>query len=105
MVIKGNFVFIFICLELLIKAIIYRPSVSNPVVREADAETELGMQGLYWEKDVCYLWGIKGEAAALDEESLQSGMLMWHLWMERGQEGLSRESSDYDPMKLWQRLS
>ena len=55
MVIKGNFVFIFICLELLIKAIIYRPSVSNPVVREADAETELGMQGLYWEKDVCYL--------------------------------------------------
>lgn len=35
------------------KAIIYRPSVSNPVLREADAETELAIQGLYWGKEVC----------------------------------------------------
>lgn len=73
---KSNLFFIFICLVLLMKALIYWLPVPNPVLRGAAAETELGMQGLYWEKQVYFLCTGKREKARLDKESFESGMLI-----------------------------
>lgn len=52
---EANLFFIHICLALLIKAMIYRLPMSNPFLREADPEKELGEQALYLGKEVYYL--------------------------------------------------
>lgn len=72
--------FIFICSALLIKVMIYRPPVSNPGLREADAETTLTLRH-------------KRRRSRIGQEKLSGWDAMTPV-KEKGQEGLDRESPD-----------
>lgn len=91
---EPNLFFIIICSALLIKAIIYWPPVSNTVLREADTNTELGTQGFLLE-DGSILPIRDRRGSRIEQGKLSVWDVTWHLWKEKGQEGLGRE------LRLW----